>query len=32
MFLPNGVLGGLAYLGERIAALAHRKAPRASAP
>jgi branched-chain amino acid transport system permease protein len=32
MFLPAGILGGLAYLAERAAALVSRKAPRASAP
>jgi branched-chain amino acid transport system permease protein len=32
MFLPTGILGGLAYLSERVAALVPRKAQRASAP
>ena len=30
MFLPNGILGGLAYLAERVAALMPGKAQRAS--
>ena len=32
MFLPTGILGGLAYLSERVAALVPRKAQRVSAP
>jgi hypothetical protein len=32
MFLPTGILGGLAYLAERLKAAAARKRPWAGAP